>query len=263
MDDRNISTECLFHYTNSIDTIISILTNNFYPQYCIEDNISALHETQGWEMAIPMVCFCDIPIFQIKKHRKYYGNYAIGLKKEWGIKSKINPVLYTYPNSLFTDNYTNGLLKLYEGGDNIELIFDDFKRASRFMKIYRGTLWRKGVPEFKNVHFYDEREWRYIPQDVDVKNIPYVDGKADNFPNTDLKPRSCATLNSYNEEIIFDDKNRLFFEPNDIMFIIVEKEDEVYHMSKMIVETKSKFSYKDIEILKTRIISMETIDKNF
>lgn len=77
-----LSANTLFHFTNNIDNIINILTNEFSPRYCMES-----FEFLGGcdlEIAIPMVCFCDIPLSQIKNHIENYGGYAIGLSKEWG-----------------------------------------------------------------------------------------------------------------------------------------------------------------------------------
>ncbi len=64
-------------------------------------------DTTELEKAIPMVCFCDLPLSQIRKHTKTYGEYALGLSKEWAIKKQINPVLYTYPNSDLSEKLKN------------------------------------------------------------------------------------------------------------------------------------------------------------
>ncbi|HHD63799.1 MAG TPA: hypothetical protein ENK96_05420 [Desulfobulbaceae bacterium] len=108
----NISTNTVFHFTKSIDCLESILTNDFYPQLCIEDIFGPLAGELEAEKAIPMVCFCDIPLSQIKKHIKNYGEYAIGLSKEWAIRNKINPVLYTFSNSNFSNNLNKALYPL-------------------------------------------------------------------------------------------------------------------------------------------------------
>ena len=94
MKVKHLSANTLFHFTKTHENILSILENEFYPNYSLEDWKPLSGKTHP--IAIPMVSFCDIPLSQISNHTKHYGNYALGLKKEWGIKNKINPVLYTY-----------------------------------------------------------------------------------------------------------------------------------------------------------------------
>lgn len=118
------------------------------------------------ERAIPMVCFCDIPLSQIKNHVKYYGYYAIGLDKKWGMKSKISPVLYTYRDSLTGDSLYNGLRKvieLREAAIPKWIALGNLIKFLNFIKPYEGKLWRKDKYIEGTVRFYDEREWRYVP----------------------------------------------------------------------------------------------------
>ncbi len=46
-----------------------------------------------------MCCFCDILPEQAAAHRECYGNYAIALTKDWGIKNGISPVRYIHEQS--------------------------------------------------------------------------------------------------------------------------------------------------------------------
>ena len=97
-----ISANALFHFTNTRGNLISILENEFRPHYSLEDySIILPTERQDINMrfAIPMVSFCDIPISHSKTHRTTYGQYGIGLSKEWGQKNGVSPVLYVYHGS--------------------------------------------------------------------------------------------------------------------------------------------------------------------
>jgi hypothetical protein len=77
---NTLSANTLFHFTNSFDNLEGILTNEFYPRYCLENFDVILAELLDLrELAIPMISFCDIPLSQIRKHVGYYGCYAIGL----------------------------------------------------------------------------------------------------------------------------------------------------------------------------------------
>ena len=203
-----------------------------------------------------MVSFCDIPLSQIQAHTAYYGNYAIGLKKEWGIKNKINPVLYTYKNS--------------STAINLRAIFDKFRDDDReviidfgsYIKNYKGKLWkddryvgmwRDGKFTAKNINFYDEREWRYIPKiDVDQDGIDKF-MKMPDFKNKDYRDAQNKKLKS----------KRLSFQPNDIKYIIVKKESEILNMVSKLWKLKEKYNPDVKNILQTRIISMEHIREDF
>src|SRR5574337_1418490 len=88
-----ISSETLFHFTNSAEYLISIFRSEFYPRYSLETLLD-LGNGNKLEVAIPMVCFCDIPLSQIKNHLNTYGYYGIGMSKDWAKKVGLNPVLY-------------------------------------------------------------------------------------------------------------------------------------------------------------------------
>src|SRR5229473_2461542 len=95
-NSRGLSANTLFHFTSSLDNLINILTNEFHPNFCLE-NLSTLLKDPILEMAIPMLSFCDIPLSQTGFHLSVYGDYGIGLTKSWGKQNGISPVLYTYP----------------------------------------------------------------------------------------------------------------------------------------------------------------------
>src|SRR5687768_12579934 len=98
-----VSANTLFYFTASIGNLISILTNEFHPHFCLEDfsvlNKSVLSAGTETELAVPMVCFCDLPLSQIGFHLSVYGDYGIGMTKSWGQKNGITPVLYVHDKS--------------------------------------------------------------------------------------------------------------------------------------------------------------------
>ena len=109
--DSKLSTNRLFHYTNIKEKLLKILSEGFRPSYSLEklgiikkdDLLIAISELLAKpipeeeitdEFAIPMSCFCDIPLNLVEKHVKVYGNFAIGMTKEWGERQAICPVFY-------------------------------------------------------------------------------------------------------------------------------------------------------------------------
>ena len=71
----------LIHFTDTKDKLKSILQDNFRVFNCKE--VVALDVKQATYYA-PMVSFCEIPLSQVKEHLSKYGNYGIGLTREWG-----------------------------------------------------------------------------------------------------------------------------------------------------------------------------------
>lgn len=74
-----------------MDAIRSILKDGFFPHYCPEYTLDpedrrAASRRHHPMRAIPMVCFCDLPLSLIAKHLKEYGCFGIGMTKRWGIK---------------------------------------------------------------------------------------------------------------------------------------------------------------------------------
>ena len=101
-----ISSDTLFHFTNSVDNLLNILINEFRPRYCLENTGKIFIESGELQQAFPMVCFCDLPLSQSSHHLDFYGSYGIGMKKEWGIKNSINPVFYLHSQSSLSTSIT-------------------------------------------------------------------------------------------------------------------------------------------------------------
>src|SRR5437660_733066 len=99
-----LSANSLFHFTNSLDSLLNILKEEFRPRFCLENFSGVFPSRRGAsvEWAVPMVCFCDLPLSQTTFHLSVYGDYGIGLTKEWGKKNGIAPVLYAYSGSILS-----------------------------------------------------------------------------------------------------------------------------------------------------------------
>ena len=247
MSINKLSANTLFHFTDKKENITSILRNEFYPRYSLENWEPVLGFEK--EVAIPMVCFCDIPLSQIYNHTKFYGSYALGLRKTWGIKNKINPIIYTYNGALSASLLSTIINKAQKDGSDL----DDYINFLSFTKPYQGKLWQDGRYRIETITFYDEREWRYIPKvDLRKEGIPNVIGKHEFLNESFLTDKHKKLENK-----------KLSFEPTDIKYIIVEKENEIYDMVNEVRNIKGKFPYEEVEKLITRIISMEHIREDF
>jgi len=209
--------------------------------------------------AFPLISFCDIPLSQASKHMTTYGNYALGLNKEWGIRNGVAPVLYCYPNSTAARSIGALLTALYdartkreEGETNTSdeaVGVEKITELIHFIKQYEGPFLRRGriVP---NVRFYDEREWRFIPQNF--LDLPVL-GRNDYLNFNEL-----ATANDKAREATI-----LKFEPSDIKYIVVATETEILPMIQAVARIKQKYDEDQVKVLTSRIISAEQIIADF
>lgn len=243
-----LSPSTLFHFTNK-EGLKGILSNNFKLKYCLEKLPNGNDEGR---IAIPMVSFCDIKISEISDHISKYGQYGIGLSKNWAIEKGLSPVFYQSLNSSFSTSLKSKISNILLGNrdeDAIDIIFD-FLRLS---KEYEGKLVRNRKIIEKNYRYADEREWRYVPKLNRNRNFP--DFLLEEDYNTPTK-KQIANRKLSNE--------RLFFNANEIMYLIVKNDDDISDLISHIRNVKGKnYSYDEIDRLTTRIITCERILNDF
>lgn len=249
-----ISSSSLFHFTSNLESLKSILQHDFVSLYSAEtflNLISKKHEEIGLNKAVPMVCFCDIPISKVSRHSGVYGNYAIGLTKEWAIKNQISPVIYSYSDSAISNN----LMKMFEAvvKESNEQAINNFDGLVQFIKPYAGDFHRKGQI-LKNIRFYDEREWRYIPDIFkDSKNSWLRASEKETLEESIIATNKILLETKYSSAL-------LKFEAKDIKHIIVKNESEIHNLVSFFKSLKSnKYSIEEIEILMTKINCLEDI----
>lgn len=259
-DSCGISADTLFHFTGTAENLISILTNEFEPRFCLE-NINAsgtIVDDENSAHAIPMVCFCDIPLSHIKEHLQFYGSYGIGFSKAWGKSKGISPVLYTYPEShtakyltAISSHLDNHVPKLPED-ENVQKTYVDFFELISFIKPYEGKILRDG--KYSHKRFYDEREWRFVPYLYAHKEAVDYRLSRKEFMN----PIKKAQANSLVASV-----SRLSFGPSDIKYIFVKEENEILDMISAIRQIKGKYDHKIVDLLSSRIISSQQVISDF
>jgi hypothetical protein len=241
MKTYNLST--LFHFTKTKENLFAILKNEFKPTFCLE-KIHYGHSV--WEYAIPMVCFCDIRLSQINDHIKTYGNYGIGMSKEWAERQGLNPVIYLNRNSRLSNNLSAiklSLSELLRTPDNDKVgTYLGFLYVLRYLKNYKGKF-PKDEDRKADVIFYNEREWRYVPTTDVLSKVDYLDRDKREHYNSQLPILS--------------------FGPNDIKYIIVNDDSEIKETIDAVREMKPKSPPSVVDILTSRIITSEQIKNDF
>lgn len=245
-----LSSNSIIHFTNTRDALKGILQDNFRIKYCLE--VVTLEKRIRY--AAPMISFCDIPLSQIKDHISKYGAYGIGLTKEWAQRHKLNPVLYIQGSSFLAksieESYQNINSENPVEWDKISSDQKHWLNIIRYVKNYEADLSRGGEV-VKNYRFSDEREWRFTPSYEECNEMA-------------INPTAYETekqKQTTNERL---SKIRLEFEPDDIKYIIIERESEISEFVEILRKSKgNKYSYNDVERLMTRIITSEQIKTDF
>lgn len=271
-----ISTNSIFHFTKSFQKLQGILVGNFKVTYCLEQ-----FSLNGYlyTTAIPMVTFCDIPLSQIHHHIDKYGKYGIGLTKDWAIKNGISPVLYMEDNSLCSNKVepflryvlqktkwqvrytmhrtgTKVLVKhVYKGLHQLKS--EAMLGLVSFIKNHEGKLFRNGILKNKNYKFYDEREWRYVPD--------YHEFNKNGIAYKPLLPvDEYTTWRKTTKHKAFIPKLVLPFTGSDIDYIIVKNDSQISPCINALLKCKKLYKTKDdFHKLASRIFSYEKIEKDF
>lgn len=239
-----ISTNSIIHYTDSIETLELILKEGFKIKYCLEKlNL----DTGSSTAAHPMISFCDIPLSDSRQHFDAYGKYGIGLTKDWAVRNGVNPVLYIDHNSLFAKSLHELIKERRKKDTNLTPEQgDQILQIKSYAKNYSGHLKRKSVDN-PNYKFYDEREWRLVPNGSDINNAAFS-----LIPDYYRKNKD-----SYNEKIA---NCRFTFKSTDISYIIVEQTFEIPKIINFLrIDYAEKCTAKELDILFSKICSTEQI----
>ena len=247
----NFSANTLFHFTDSIDKLQSILQNGFYTSYSKE---LILGNGIGKEFAVPIISFCDIPLSNISEHVKKYGGYAVGVSKDFATTHRFSKVFYL---ERFSD-IIDGIFDIHEYvvrnfQQNIEeesfgKLNDGVLRIMQVMKNNVGPLIRKtgNTPDYE---FFKEMEWRYTPMVAPNQNQVYAD-----FNELDRDFPTKPHLTLVGLPLTFSDIN----------WIIVATTIEIPSVVAVLKTCKNLYENNDqLEILMTKVLSIEQIKYDF
>jgi hypothetical protein len=227
----------LFHFTKSLDILKSILTEGIKPRLCLEDQ-EWFHQNGEDYAGFGMSCFCDIPLSRISEHTDFYGSFGIGLTKAWGIKNQLNPIVYCPPSGHIAE-LARGLLD-WNPDDEQEYAKSSlhFFRLTSLIKPIIGKMVIAG--NIVEKEFYQENEWRYVPEFDRAVGQDNYDEVKDEF-NKELEEYS------------------LKFSPQDIRYIFVPSDNDIPALVDFINNNLGAFPLNDLKVLQSRIVSLETL----
>jgi len=242
----------LFHFTSK-HNLYSILNSTFKVSYARE---RILGGSKVKEFAVPMVSFSDLRLSEeLKVNIGTYGKCGIGLTKDWAISKGLNPVMYASESSLFTEKFLTGVEDFFRLVNQVNDINGTFITAYnntlntlRYIKNYKGDLIRYGKSMAHYV-FANEREWRYVPLQSNA------------FPAfvSIEEIQTSSQKSNFNKKVA---DIRLHFQPDDIQYLIVEKDQDINDLISHLRTAKNHFPKDTIDRLSSRILTYEQIEND-
>ncbi len=236
--------DSLFHFTKSLDSLKGILREGFKPRYSLEDS-----RLLGPDYtAFPMCCFCDIPISRIGDHAAFYGEYGMGMTRDWGQRNSLHPVIYAVPGAIVAESLTQIFEQSREQKPEAQRtreLMDDiaaqFLQIIPYVKPIAGNMLISGSIIEKE--FSQESEWRFVPE-------PHQLAFKGNF--SDKKEELDQSV----------EDRALKFTPTDVRYIFVKSDHDIPLVFDFLQANLGQFPMNDVKILISRIVSLETLTRD-
>jgi hypothetical protein len=314
-----INSSTLFHFTRKFANFKRIIQKGLRFSYSFETfsnkevilneilpasmnfskDIKIGDDSKEYGVAIPMVCFCDIPLMRTIEHKHKFGNYAIGFDKDFLsdlYNPILNPVLYMNSNNVSDSvlhfskmskeannekwksivEYCNNptfQAEFEKDGDNAIINNKQLIEQQRGLidnTFYAKTMLGYCKPyDYKNskdkyICNYDEREWRAIIHDrVDDRTDWVWDVYKDDFKsNRKMWNKGIETCEDGFITILEG------FQYHAITHIIVKTDEEIRPIIQLIMKYRFLFgenniSYEERLILVSKVTSFERIEKDY
>ncbi len=239
----------LIHVTEDVDTLKQIIENGFRFSYSKE---ALCDLNRCIEFSYPMVFFSHLRHDQAKHILRTYGHLSIGMKSEWAIKNKLNPVLYFERNSSITNTILEGFdvlngidTKTIKSSIANSLIGERHKYykqcfgISSFSKNFYGSLVRKEKTIDDHYCFGAESEWRLILKKENIE--PFVLSEENNKKFNKIVNKEFLTFN-FDDIAYFGIEAK--FEEDGIKETLIKK----FNVTKEQV-SKVKFHYDETRLV--------------
>lgn len=232
--DQNLSSRTFFHFTKSFEILKKILENGFQARYVYE-------KLPGLKLAYftKTVCFCDIPLGAIKEHINWYGDFGIGINREIAREQGVTPVFYIHSKTPIFPNTSSTKSSDW---------FRNFLFTRCLKQVFGKQFFIDNTEKpFKVKKFYNEKEWRYFPNNSETKILYYEDEK--------------ELVEERNE--LNDRENKDFFEIKDpvaIEYILIKDASYLEKLKKIL--GKNKYESNRDELL-TKVITIDQVIKDF
>lgn len=261
---KNPRTKLLMHHTKSLETLKSILSNGLKMCYSNENF------TKDFHVAIPMICFCDMPLSNISDHVEVYGHYAIGFNKRNLIKQYyqiLNPVNYIISAQQFkiVEQLRDAAKKMTatSGGDLGPFPFS-YKDACYLLGYMKPFSNNANFSTRDYYEYYKECEWRLLlPENSGLKTGEHINWfwNQDEFNEWNMAYKESGRLMESNLPI-------MEFDANDIEIILLKDKRDIPVIINFITEMTFLGGHDDIDdyqrsLLLTKIRCLEEMEDNY
>ena len=148
----NLSSETLFHFTSSLDTLKNILFGGLrYGMF------SEKLPFKNHAYFVRGISFCNIPLSMIAEHTDWYGRYAIGIKRSSLRDFGASPVFYIHSKTKSLPKGKGTVTKLTANP------------LLGYFKQHYGKQYHKVQSKYIFKHFYDEKEWRLFSGTPEIR----------------------------------------------------------------------------------------------
>lgn len=212
-----LSSNVLWHMTKKDAFFCILKSKQFRYSYSLEKAFPS-KDMKG--IAFPMISMSDLPFSEIATTKWTYGDYAIGLSREWGVKNGFSPVWYCNVGSRVWLQLSK---MVYESATH-----DDKGYFGMGMYLMSNVKFVQAPlispkRKFKNYRFYDEREYRLVPYitETDDEGIPpyILEEQYEEF-----KKANGSSMLGFG----------VSFEYSDIKYLIVNSESNIDEVKKIL-----------------------------
>lgn len=162
--DNNLTEMDGLYHCTSLNALTQIFQcRAFYPSFCLEE-ASYLKDTLRFAFAV--VCFADLRKSELKEHmRNFSSEVYVKMSKDWAIRNNLSPVAYYSEKSTLSSDIYRALIDYTLNHKTDCEIFYPVNFMLGLLKQYRGHYYDKKLKQLstRDVCFYLEREWRYLP----------------------------------------------------------------------------------------------------
>lgn len=255
--NANVFIKCVKEY----DWLKDIIVNGYFQYRYVTEEIGYLNlkefsiSDEGasiQSITFPMLCFCDIPLNQLNDHNKWYGDYAICMKKTWGIDKKLQPLHYVINTSDYIKMYQNMFNNIISNPNVEDETFEFIFNSLFFLKHFEGQQYCEKTEKLEEKIFMDEQEWR---------SIKTFDKDIETFENFYINEDTGYKKVIYNDALAKLDDNRLEFKCEDVRYLIVKKEEDVIKLIRDI--NKSNYNEEEKSILISKISILDHLREDF